>query len=90
MTHRLKQEFAEYRLHVEQRFGYLPEHVLVDNHGKGKTPNAIKNVFKRLKNIMNFTDVRLSSHTFRHTFAHRCLMAGMDVFTLKDYYVTLI
>jgi integrase/recombinase XerD len=81
MTHRLGQEFAEYRLLVEQKFDHNPEFVIVDNHGNGITADAIKNVFKWLKNIMNFSDVRLSSHTFRHTFAH--LMAGMDVFTLQ-------
>jgi len=51
--------------------------------GQTMTTEAVKNIFKRLKAIMNFNDVRLSAHTFRHTFAHRFLMNGGDVFTLQ-------
>ncbi|SFT05389.1 Phage integrase family protein [Marininema halotolerans] len=43
----------------------------------------MKGIFKRLKTTLNFTDVCLSAHTFRHTFAHRFLMSGGDVFTLQ-------
>lgn len=83
MTKRLRQELIEYRIFVEQHLHNLPESFIVDNHGNSISANAIKCIFKRLKTVMNFSDVRLSSHTFRHTFAHRCLMSGMDVFTLQ-------
>lgn len=83
MSDKLKKEFREYLIYCEQTFKELPEYVFVDKLGNQLTDNAIKCVFKRLKEIMNFKDVRLSAHTFRHTFAHRCLMAGMDVFTLQ-------
>lgn len=83
MTERLKKELAEYRILVEQHFGQLGEYVFTNYKNKQLTPNAVKMIFKHLKVIMNFKNVRLSAHTFRHTFAHRCLMSGMDVFTLQ-------
>ncbi|MBA9088042.1 site-specific recombinase XerD [Fontibacillus solani] len=39
-------------------------------------------MFKKLKHIMNFKDVRLSCHTFRITFAVKCIQNGIDAFTL--------
>ncbi|MEW9674145.1 tyrosine-type recombinase/integrase [Ammoniphilus sp. 3BR4] len=83
MTIKLKKELAEYKLFLEQSFEDSPAYLFTDKDGQPLTANAIKNIFKRLKTIMSFKDVRLSAHTFRHTFAHRCLMAGMDIFTLQ-------
>lgn len=83
LTIKLKKELIEYRVFVEQTFDSLPEYLFTDKEGLQLSPNAVKNMFKRLKTNMNFNDVRLSAHTFRHTFAHRCLIAGMDVFTLQ-------
>lgn len=83
MSEKLRKEMREYQIFCERYFKELPEYVFIDNQGVKLTDNAIKNMFKRLKHIMNFKDVRLSCHTFRHTFAQRCLMAGMDVFTLQ-------
>jgi integrase/recombinase XerD len=83
MTDKLKQEFMEYRLFIEQYFGYLPEAVFVDRNGNQLTDNAIKLIFKRLQKIMNFKDVRLSPHTFRHTAAHRMLVNGASIAQIK-------
>ncbi|MED0676310.1 tyrosine-type recombinase/integrase [Aneurinibacillus thermoaerophilus] len=83
ITEKLKKELAEYKIFCEQWFGTQSEYVFTDADNRQLTPNAVKCVFKRLKEIMNFKDVRLSAHTFRHTFAHRMLMAGCDVFTLQ-------
>jgi site-specific recombinase XerD len=83
MTDALKREFLEYKLFVEQYFGQLPEYVFTDRNGNKLTDNALKMVFKHLKEKMNFKNVRLSAHTFRHTAAHRMLMAGADVGTVQ-------
>lgn len=83
MTDRLKQEFLEYRLFNEQYFKEIPEYVFTDRDGKQLTDNAVKCIFKHLKQAMNFKSVRLSCHTFRHTAAHRMLMAGADVGTIQ-------
>lgn len=32
---------------------------------------------------MNFKDVRVSAHTFRHTFCHRLAMSGMSAFAIQ-------
>lgn len=83
LTDKIIKELLEYKMVCERNFSSLNEHVFVNRYNKKLTENAVQNIFKRLKDIMNFSDVRLSAHTFRHTFAHRCLMNGMDVFTLQ-------
>ncbi|MFY0546343.1 tyrosine-type recombinase/integrase [Brevibacillus sp. H7] len=83
ITDKLIKELCEYRIFCEQLFKYVPDNVFTDNEGNKLTENSVKCVFKRLKVVMNFQDVRLSAHTFRHTFAHRMLMHGCDIFTLQ-------
>jgi integrase/recombinase XerD len=83
MTDKLKKEFMEFKLFTEQYFGTLPEYVFTDRKGNQLTDNAMKMIFKHLKAIMNFKNVRLSAHTFRHTAAHRMLMAGADIGTIQ-------
>jgi integrase/recombinase XerD len=83
ITHKLVQELAEYKVFCQKIFPELSDHVFVNRENTPLTEDAVKNVFKRLKAIMNFKDVRLSAHTFRHKFAHRFLMNGGDVFTLQ-------
>lgn len=81
ITSKLIKELAEYKLFCQQHYLEVSEHVFVNRENEPMTTEAVKNVFKRLKAIMNFKDVRLSAHTFRHTFAHRFLINGGDVFT---------
>jgi integrase/recombinase XerD len=83
ITDKLVKELAEYMVFCQQHFLEKSEHVFINKENEPLTTDAVKNVFKRLKAIMNFKDVRLSAHTFRHTFAHRFLMNGGDVFTLQ-------
>ena len=40
-------------------------------------------VFKNLQKHMNFKDVRVSPHIFRHTFCHRLAMSGMSAFAIQ-------
>lgn len=83
ITEKLVKELAEYKLFCHQHFKGVSQYVFVNKMNERMTTDAVKSVFKRLKAIMNFQDVRLSAHTFRHTFAHRFLINGGDVFTLQ-------
>lgn len=85
MTEKLRRELVEFHLYTERKFkSGEPEYVFTAVDGRPMTETALGNMFKRLQRIMNFKDVRLSCHTFRHTFAHRCIMSGMDAFTLQS------
>ncbi|MFD1357348.1 tyrosine-type recombinase/integrase [Fictibacillus halophilus] len=79
------QELSAYRMYCEHFFGKenINEYVFTNRENKPLTPNAVQNVFKRLSKIMNFRDVRLSSHTFRHTFCQKCIHAGMSTFAIQ-------
>lgn len=83
MLGKLKQELAEYRVFAEQVLGDTPEYVFTDRQGARLTDNGVKCIFKRLKKVMDFHGVRLSAHTFRHTFAVRMVKAGADAFTVQ-------
>jgi integrase/recombinase XerD len=83
ITDKLLKEMLEYLIFCEKHFGTLSEQVFTTDDNKKLSPNAVKCMFKKLQKIMNFKDVRLSCHTFRHSFAHRMCMNGADVFTLQ-------
>lgn len=83
ITSRVIQELLEYKLFLEHTFNDLCDYVFVNRYNKKLTVNAVNNIFQRLAKKMNFTSVRLSAHTFRHTFAHRYLTNGGDVFSLQ-------
>nr|WP_315971401.1 tyrosine-type recombinase/integrase [Paenibacillus sp. N3.4] len=84
LTEKLVKELAQYQVLCKQNFGELSEFVFVSDRKNGQLQvDSIKSIFKRLKEAMAFKDVRVSCHTFRHTFAHRMLINGFDVFTLQ-------
>lgn len=83
MADRLHSELLEYKLVCTKQFKKLPQYVFVARTGEKLLPSSVQNIFKRLKKVMNFPNVRCCAYDFRHTFAHRFLMNGGDVFTLQ-------
>lgn len=85
ITEKVTSELATYKVYCEQYFGEsnTNDYIFTNRYNKQLTPNAVKNVFKRLASIMNFKDVRLSAHTFRHTFCQRCIQSGMSTFAVQ-------
>lgn len=83
LVEKLIKELAEWRLFQERRIGQKPVFVFSTDDNKQLSANGIKLIFKRLQKKMNFRDVRLSSHTFRHTLAFRFLRDGGDIISLQ-------
>lgn len=79
---KLKQELLEYRIYCEKFFGFLPEYVFTNRKGNQATPDAIKNIFKRVNKAMGFKDISISAHKFRHYYASVLVKNGVDGFTL--------
>ncbi len=80
---KLRKELADYKVFCEKFFGELPEYIFTNSRGKKATVNSIKCLFKKLKSVMNFKDVRLSAHTFRHYFTQKMIENGADPFTVQ-------
>ena len=63
----------------------LPEkYFFVSRTGKKLTPEAITKFLKKAARDVGVNDqIRVSPHTFRHTFAHMQLKNGLDLYTLS-------
>ncbi|MBC5636384.1 tyrosine-type recombinase/integrase [Ornithinibacillus sp. BX22] len=83
ITEKLSKELAGYKTFCSQYWGELSDYVFVKRDNTHLTQNAIM-IFRYLQdNKMNFKDVRVSAHTFRHTFCHRLAMSGMSAFAIQ-------
>ncbi|MCY8147730.1 tyrosine-type recombinase/integrase [Bacillus inaquosorum] len=79
----MAKELSAYCLFCKQHFGQLSEFVFVNRDNTQMTQNSIMLVFQNLQRKMNFPGVRVSPHTFRHTFRHRLAISGMSAFAIR-------
>lgn len=83
ITDKLAKELAGYQIFCKQYWGNMSDYVFVKRDNKQLTENALMLMFQYLQKKMNFKDVRVSAHTFRHTFCHRLAMSGMSAFAIQ-------
>ncbi|MFC7372436.1 tyrosine-type recombinase/integrase [Fictibacillus iocasae] len=83
ITEKLAKELSTYNLFCKRRFRTLSDYVFVNRDNTQMTQNSIMLLFQNLQRKMNFSDVRVSPHTFRHTFCHRLAMSGMSAFAIQ-------
>src|SRR5699024_5678610 len=78
-----KKELSSYYMFLKSYFEDDIQYVITDRYGKQITQNGIHMIMRGLKEKMNFKEVRVSCHTFRHTFCHRLAMSGMSAFAIQ-------
>lgn len=83
LTDKLVRELLAFRSFSSNSLEKESEYVFVTNKNVPFTVNTIEYIFRELKQKMNFRNVRLSPHTFRHTYCHRLVMSGMPVFAIQ-------
>lgn len=83
ITDKLVKELAGYQTFCKQYWGTISDYVFVKRDNTQMTDNSLMLVFKYLGQKMNFKDIRVSAHTFRHTFCHRLAMSGMSAFAIQ-------
>ena len=59
------------------------QHVFLNRHGKPLTVSGIDQLLERLNGWARLIGVRVSAHTFRHTFALNYLKNGGDIYRLS-------
>jgi len=83
-TDKLIKELGSFKAYLERYHnGKQLDHIFTGSNNKPMTINGISMMFRYLREKMNFKDVRLSCHTFRHTFAHRLVMSGASPFLVQ-------
>ncbi|PGY07099.1 tyrosine-type recombinase/integrase [Bacillus sp. AFS031507] len=83
ITDKLAKELGGYQTFCKQYWGNLSDYVFVKRDNTQLTDNSLMLVFNYLGKKMNFKDIRVSAHTFRHTFCHRLAMSGMSAFAIQ-------
>lgn len=83
LTVKLLKELLYYKSFCKNYFGKLSEYVFVKRDNKQMTENSVMLMFQNLSKKMNFKDVRVSPHTFRHTYCHRLAMSGASPFAIQ-------
>ncbi|WP_449355580.1 tyrosine-type recombinase/integrase [Virgibacillus natechei] len=83
ITEKLAKELAAYKVFCSQYFSELSDYVFASRFNKQMSTNAISLMFENLAHVMNFKNVRVSSHTFRHTYCHRLAISGMPTFAIQ-------
>lgn len=85
LQERLREEFKEYYAFCKKNnINFTDDdYVFTDIRKKQLSKNAIHLVFRRLKKVMGWKNVKLAPHTFRHTFAKNWILSGGDVFSLQ-------
>lgn len=59
------------------------EYIFLSNYGGKIDPSWVRSRIKIYDNLANINNVRVSPHTFRHTFAKFYIFNGGDAFTLQ-------
>lgn len=83
LTDKLTKELLAFKTFSNNSFKDENEYVFVTNSNMPFTINTIDYVFRELKMKMNFKNIRVSPHTFRHTFCHRLVMSGTSAFAIQ-------
>jgi len=71
-----------WKLIEKSRYQYQ-DYLFVDKYGEKLSGSAIRQMVKRMGKKTGIKNVRLSPHTFRHTFAKMWILNGGDIFTLQ-------
>jgi len=83
LSEKLMKELLYYKSFCKNHFGKLSEYVLVKRDNQQMTNFSITQLFQNLSKKMNFKEVRVSAHTFRHTYCHRLAMSGASPFAIQ-------
>lgn len=62
----------------------IPENIFLSRNAKPLTTTMVDNIVKKAgKDCDVSADIRISAHTFRHTYAHFQLKSGLDLYSLS-------
>lgn len=83
ITEKLVKELRAYKMYLQQTWKEPSEYVFTKRDNTQMTENALMLIFTNLRKKMGFDEVRVSPHTFRHTYCHRLAMSGMSAFAIQ-------
>lgn len=79
----LVKELSYWKEYCLSQFAELSPWVFVTQQNKQFTVNGLKCWFKRLAQLMDFSETRCSAHSCRHYFAKKWIQSGGDISTLS-------